>query len=177
MANISWTCPMFGCKHPMEKTSPNVKSVVHLHNGKEYSLIPYKKPRTTPGTETVRELDKKLWPIFSEYIRRGYSDDKGYCTCVTCGKKDHWKNMQAGHFISRAKKAIKYDVRNVHCQCPMCNGFKHGNAVEYRKFMLERYGEKTVLQLEYLSRRIYSFKIYELKHLIELYKRKLSGVG
>ena len=46
---------------------------------------------------TRSKLVKKLDTVFSQYIRLKDSKD-GIGTCVTCGKQDHWKNLQAGHF-------------------------------------------------------------------------------
>lgn len=57
-------------------------------------------PKETKKTKkpSVAKLKKKLWTLFSEYIRRLYSHDD-ICECVTCGVKKHWKELQAGHFI------------------------------------------------------------------------------
>jgi hypothetical protein len=107
-------------------------------------MTPYKKPRKSPGTET-KSLKKEVWDIFSEYRRRKYSNQYGLCKCVTCGKIDHWKNMQAGHYIHGTSFLIEGIVWP---QCPQCNGFKSGMAVEYRKFLVETYGEFNVLYFE-----------------------------
>ena len=37
-------------------------------------------------------LKGKLDRLFSEYIRRRDAD-AGYCRCVTCGKLQHWREM------------------------------------------------------------------------------------
>lgn len=49
-----------------------------------------KKPKKKTRGKIVKELDS----IFSRYIRMFYSDQKGICTCYTCGDKDHYKNLQ-----------------------------------------------------------------------------------
>ena len=53
-----------------------------------------------PKKPTRKTLITKLDKVFSEYIRRRYAKND-IATCVTCGKKDHWKKLQAGHFMSR----------------------------------------------------------------------------
>ena len=50
--------------------------------------------------KTRSQVVKSLDSVFSEYIRRRYAQNE-VATCVTCNKKDHWKKLQAGHFMSR----------------------------------------------------------------------------
>jgi hypothetical protein len=54
----------------------------------------------------------KLDSIFSQYIRLRYSKNE-ISECVTCGKQDHWKKLQAGHFVSRKHYATRWDEDNV----------------------------------------------------------------
>jgi hypothetical protein len=171
---VTWTCPY--CRH-QEKTSPHVKTLSHVHGKTETPLLPYKKPMKARGVDTVKSLDGEVWALFSEYVRRSAADDNGYCQCVTCKKIDHWKNMQAGHYLSRRFKAIKFDVRNVHVQCPLCNGFGHGMIEEYTAFMLTTYGRGTIDTLEYLSKQRHDFTIYELQQYRTNIKKNLEGLG
>lgn len=61
--------------------------------------------------------------------------------CVTCGKQDHWKNMQGGHYISRTWTAHKILEENIHPSCVACNGFRADRiADDYHLFMVETYG-------------------------------------
>ena len=43
------------------------------------------------------KLVKQLDSVFSQYIRQKDSVNE-ITTCFTCGKKDHWKKLQNGHF-------------------------------------------------------------------------------
>lgn len=172
--NISWTCSV--CKK-IEKTSSRVNSVRHLHGKEEIELLPYKKQRKEKGVDTVKSLTNEAWDLFSEYIRRrDASVLDGYCKCCTCGKIDHWKNMQAGHYLSRKHKSILFDERNVHAQCPFCNGFGHGQEAAYKEFMLKKYGQKTIGTLEYLKKRPHKFTIFELQQYKKMYREKLEGL-
>jgi len=64
-----------------------------------------------------------------------------YIQCVTCGKIDHWKAMQGGHFISRTWTATKILEENIHPQCISCNGFRAERiADDYFRFMVNTYG-------------------------------------
>ena len=71
----------------------------------------------TAKKPTRSKLVKKLDTVFSQYIRRSNADNNGYCTCVTCNKTFHWKEIQAGHFMSRKHYSTRWDERNVKTQC------------------------------------------------------------
>jgi hypothetical protein len=90
-------------------------------------------------------LKKKLWKIFAVYIK---IRDKW--TCVTCGKYDTGYGMGAGHYIAKAACGAEYyfHEKNVHAQCTDCNLRKEGNRPEYRKFILRKYGQDTLDDLE-----------------------------
>jgi hypothetical protein len=73
-----------------------------------------------------------------------------------------------------------FDLRNIHLQCPYCNNQLHGNLIEYRKNMIEQFGEDLVLELEEKKNQTKDFTIEELEallaqtnRLIELEKKKL----
>jgi hypothetical protein len=168
--NTKWTCP--ACKK-IEVTGPNVKELAHDHAGTVYQLSSFRKQRQAPGKITVKSLKKDAWDVFSEYIRRHYADDDGYVQCVTCQKTAHWKEMQGGHFLSRTHNIILFDERNVHPQCPYCNGPKSGNITAYQAFMLEKYGQETVDELFRLAKIQHKFSVKELGNLMAKYKEML----
>ena len=66
---------------------------------------------------TRKKLVDKLDKVFSIYIRRRYADND-IAECFTCGKQDHWKKLQNGHFQSRKHYATK--VARVELSNPMC---------------------------------------------------------
>jgi hypothetical protein len=162
-----WTCNI--CKK-IEKTGPNVKELAHVHGGLIYPLESTRKARKAPGLVTVKSLKAEVWDLFSEYIRRRDSDENGYIKCCTCGKSAHWKEVDAGHFISRKQNMTLYDERNSHAQCKYCNGPKQGNIIAYQDFMLNKYGQKTVDELWRLARITHEFTVRELTALKEKYK-------
>jgi len=117
-------------------------------------------------------LKKKLWKLFSEYIRRR---DKGIC--FTCHLTKHYKQMQAGHFISKAVGGIGlyFHEKNVHCQCYRCNINLGGNGAVYAKRIIEIYGVGTFEKLFYIKNQClckWTPEIYESK--IKYYKAKLK---
>ncbi len=73
--------------------------------------------KKTPRKKLVEKLDK----VFSIYIRRRNAVND-IAECFTCGKKDHWKKLQNGHFQSRkhystrgTNKIVKFSVLVVMC--------------------------------------------------------------
>ena len=79
----------------------------------------------------IKELDK--W--FSLYIRLRNSDYRGFTKCVTCGKVDHYKKLQAGHFASRKHYATRWDEANVQVQCYGCNVMQQGQQYLFSKWL------------------------------------------
>jgi len=122
-----------------------------------------------PKKPTRKGLIKKLDTIFSEYIRRRYAKNE-ISTCVTCGKKDHWKNLQAGHFMSRKHYSTRWDEENVEVQCQACNVFRYGEQYLFAKYL----GVKKADMLLAKSREMVKFSDYELQEMIDIYKHKIS---
>ncbi len=82
------------------------------------------------------KLVKKLDAVFSQYIR--LKDSVGeIATCFTCGKKDHWKKLQNGHFQSRKHYATRWDEQNCQVQCAGCNVFRYGEQFLFAKYLDE----------------------------------------
>jgi len=50
------------------------------------------------------------------------------------------ENMDAGHFVNRQFKALRFNEKNVNAQCRHCNRFCEGNGAEYSLFMIKNTG-------------------------------------
>ena len=126
----------------------------------------------TSKKPTRSKLIKKLDVVFSQYVRLSNSDDRGYCTCVTCGKKGHWKTggIQAGHFISRKHYSTRWDERNVKPQCVACNVYRAGEQYKYSLYL----GKKLSKELYDKSLEITKFTSNEIEDLIETYTNLLK---
>lgn len=130
-----------------------------------------RKPKSKPKGYYVRKLDA----AFSIYIRKSYANDFGMVACYTCGAVKHWKDMQNGHFISRAHMNTRWDEANCRVQDPACNIFKGGNMVEFSYRLLKEIGEKGVDELMKKKKEIRQFSIAELKEMIQKYTRLSSS--
>jgi hypothetical protein len=87
----------------------------------------------------------------------------------------HWKEIHAGHFITRDRKAVRYDPRNVNAQCCFCNSFKSGEQFKHGKAIDSKFGKGTSDLLQNLS--MVSYKKLDagwfLYH-IDIYKKKVK---
>jgi len=131
---------------------------------------------------TVSQLKKKLWTLFSEYIRLRDSLAMGsftHATCCTCGKvyPSFGKGcLQAGHYIPGRHNSYLFEEQGCHAQCYNCNINMKGNPIPYRRFMIETYGEERTKEIEELYYQKKQFKPYELEEMIEVCKAKLSDL-
>lgn len=125
-----------------------------------------------PKKPTRKTLITKLDNVFSEYIRRRYAKNE-IATCVTCGKKDHWKKLQAGHFMSRKHYATRWDEDNVGVQCSACNVFRYGEQYLFAKYL----GTEKADMLLAKSRETVKFPDWEIQEMIELYKNKIKDLS
>ena len=116
------------------------------------------------------KLVKKLDTVFSQYIRLSSADENGNCICITCDKVFNWKEIQAGHFMSRKHYSIRWSEENVFPQCCGCNVFKYGEQYKYSLFLGKELANALYLQ----SKQIVKYSNEDLMGLIELYKIKLK---
>ena len=126
--------------------------------------------------KTYASLKKKLDGVFSEYTRRRFADGQGMVRCVSCGTQKHWKELHAGHFVSRVRLATRFDERNTNPQCPSCNLFKQGNAIGYSRWLLNRYGQSVFAELDEKSRKPVKFTRSDLQAMIDQFTSKIRAM-
>jgi len=138
--------------------------------------------------KTIRQLDKKLWRIFSKYIRLRDCDNNGMGKCISCGKpiwvfriedKIHFNQQaHAGHYYNKGSnyRALKYDEKNVNLQCCHCNTFLEGNKQGYKKGLIKKYGEEVLQYLEIKKSNQCKWSYGEYEVLIKHYTQKLNDL-
>lgn len=95
---------------------------------------------------TKAALEKRVWTVFSKYIRHRDALNQGTpgvsAKCVTCKESHPLKggSLHAGHFISRTVRTIKFDEYNVHAQCQGCNYRQSGEQGIHAKYVIDTYG-------------------------------------
>ena len=135
-----------------------------------------------PKLKSVGVLTKEAAKLLQRLVRVKAADETGLVSCVTCGKRDHWKNMQGGHFISRVYLSTLLVEENLASQCVSCNVFKAKDGLvlaNYYDYMVDMYGKEFVDELRKMALQPKVFKRDEITalrnefetRLIELEKR------
>jgi len=119
--------------------------------------------------KTYKRLKSDLDKVFSLFIR---TRDGGMC--ITCGIVKPIKEMQCGHFFSRAYLNTRWNEQNNHCQCSSCNVFRHGNMGVYAVKMVEKYGESGLNALYAQSRISIKLSRADLEEKIAHYRTTLE---
>ena len=115
------------------------------------------------------KIIKQLDSVFSKYIRQRDSVNE-IATCFTCGKKDHWKKLQNGHFQSRKHYSTRWDETNCQVQCAGCNVFKFGEQFIFGQNLDQKYGAGTARVLHVKAKQTVKIATFELQDMIKHYK-------
>ena len=119
---------------------------------------------------TIPKLTAKAQKVFNAYIRKRDSED-GYFTCISCGQTKTTDLMDAGHYVPvKGSSALRFDEYNVNGECKSCNGFDQFHLIGYRRNLIDKVGERKVMELEYQHRLIKKWTRTELNEIIEKYK-------
>ena len=107
-------------------------------------------------------------------IRMEAASDSGYCTCVSCGKIDHYKKMHAGHFVSGRSNGVLFDERNIAPQCPRCNLWLSGNQEMYYQYMLECHSQEVIDEILRNRNREVRFTREQLEEMRAGYRKRIK---
>ena len=118
---------------------------------------------------TRKRLIDKLDKIFSQYIRLRESKNHN-SECFTCGKVDHWKKLQNGHFMSRKHLSTRWDETNCKVQCAGCNVFRYGEQYKFSVGLNAKYGDGTADAMLQKSRQTLKIDNAELEAKIKYYQ-------
>jgi hypothetical protein len=117
----------------------------------------------------VKQLINDLDTVFSIYICQRGMDQNGMNRCYTCGKVDHWKGLQCGHYLSRKYKSTRWEEKNCFPQCVKCNIFSEGNKPAFARRLIDEFGVSYLDQLEILKNRTFKEDVFTLSLLIKKY--------
>jgi hypothetical protein len=126
--------------------------------------------------KTISKLKKELDKWFSLFIRLRDATDEGVCQCFTCGKIDHYKKLQNGHFQSRRHLATRFDETNCQVQCVACNMFKSGEQFKFHLNLDAKYGEDTSINLQHKAMQSVKITRVEYQDYITYYKEAVENL-
>ena len=94
--------------------------------------------------KTRADYMREAQAAFNSYIRLRDANRP----CISCGRFHEGQN-HAGHYLSvGANPALRFEPLNVWKQCAPCNVYLSGNAVNYRRALVELIGIEKVEWLE-----------------------------
>ena len=128
-----------------------------------------------PKKVSRKNLVKRLDNIFSQYIRLRNANAQGIAECYTCGKTDHWKRLQNGHFQSRKHYGTRWDETNCQVQCSACNVFRYGEQYIFGINLDKDFGDGTADSLHEVSRQVVKFSNDDLLEKLEYYKQQIKN--
>lgn len=137
-------------------------------------------------TKGIQYWDKKLWKVFSRYIRLrdslrttgGDLDSEGnpLIYCITCDHMYPIQQMQAGHWIPRGHWSTRYHEANVNAQCARCNKWGGGEPQIYEDKIIAIYGKDIKAELKSTMHEIRKYKPYELEEMYHEYRDAVKAL-
>ena len=132
----------------------------------------WKKTKSKMKTDlmTLQDYIKLAQITFNKYIRLR---DKGN-VCISCQKPINGVK-HASHYLSAGgHSAIRFHEDNVWVSCYKCNVMLSGNAVEYRKALINKIGIERVEWLENNGNAEKKWLKDELQEIMTKYKKKIK---
>lgn len=124
--------------------------------------------------KSISALSNEVAALLQKLVRIKAADSNGNCVCVSCGRINHWTEMDGGHFISRRHMSTRLMEENIHPQCKMCNGYLKGNLTSYTLYMIDRYGRKFIDELELLKQSTKKYTRTELEDLKQEFRQRIT---
>lgn len=140
------------------------------------------KPRKFKAKKKKRPLKRKikrstlvhkLDAVFSEWVRVSHAK-AGLVACFTCSKILPIKQIQNGHYVTRAVRSLRWDERNCRPQCFGDNVMHGGQPITFRENLIKELGEHEVLLLEAKRHELFSPSDEWLQSQIEYYRQLLT---
>ena len=115
---------------------------------------------------------KRAQAAFNAWIR---ARDAGK-PCISCGHPDDGSRQRhASHFRSvGACSSLRFDERNVHASCSICNNWLSGNIGSYKVELIKRIGAEQVEAIE-SAPKLKKWKKEELLSIEAEYKARLRN--
>tara|TARA_R100000734_G_C3313328_1_gene104599 strand:- start:1322 stop:1735 length:414 start_codon:yes stop_codon:yes gene_type:complete len=126
--------------------------------------------------KSISKLKKELDKWFSLYIRIKDCDDNGMVKCYTSGRKYHYKQIHAGHFMSRRHLSTRWLEKNVKPQSAADNLFGQGEQYKFGLQLDNEYGIGTAEELQFIARQNYKITRVDYVEKISYYKELVKNL-
>jgi hypothetical protein len=143
---------------------------------REASLKRTERVKTKKAIEAIQPKSywlKKAQTVVNRYTRLRDKDEG----CVSCDKPSTWQGQwHASHYRSVGSAPhLRFDERNVHKSCSVCNNHLSGNQINYRIRLVQKFGIEFVESLE-ADHKPKHFTVDDIKGIIETYKQKCKDM-
>lgn len=132
--------------------------------------------KITEQEDGITELEDRLWDLVSKWVRYSSANEFGMVNCYTCNTYIKPVDCDAGHYVTRGCKYLKFDPRNLRPQCKTCNQAKGGMASAFGKHLEEEHSGITEILLEE-SHIIHSWSREELRGMIYDFTIKVKSLN
>ena len=113
---------------------------------------------------TWQELSPHAQKCINAFIRKR-DISKG---CISCKISFDTSQIAAGHWVPEHKSfSLRFNLKNIHGQCPACNNQNYGMGATSVFGMIERFGSRETFQRLLYLNRVYSIKL-KPKERVEL---------
>lgn len=152
------------------------KPLLSINNRKIRRITPNLKPKSPHAG-----LKKRLWRIFSKYIRLRWADRRGFVE--TCdGSYMHWTKVHCGHLFPNTERnsllggnELWYYENNFAPQTSNGNYFNANNsAKKYMQWAIEKYGLDEVQKMSKIRKVVKRFTEQELEEKYIYYSEQVK---
>lgn len=146
---VSWCSPTCGYKLSQSKLKEK--------KANEWKI---EKKALREKLKTLGQYEAEAKKSFQKWIRLR---DKNK-PCISCGTVTAPEWHASHYFDCNKYSGMIFNEKNVHKSCNKCNVYLHGNLLEYRKGLIERFNVGHVEYLEEISdkNRVYKYSKKEL---------------
>lgn len=150
-------------------------------------MITVKKLKKITNSDSLKKLEIRVVKYFNKYIvlRDLWElDDQIACFCISCSKPMiiefysdksimNGRKFHAGHYFKSDRHAsVRFDERNVNCQCYNCNRMLSGNEANYLSNLIAKIGQDQYNLLVMAKNQTHKFDFFELERMRDYYKEK-----
>lgn len=120
--------------------------------------------------KTLADYKREAQAAVNAYVRLR----DAHLGCVSCDKPATWQGQwHASHFRSVGSAPhLRFDLRNIHKACSVCNNWLSGNLLSYKVKLIERIGLEAVEALE-ADQEPRHYSVDDLKAIAKEYRAKV----